>query len=76
MQHDLKELLDLLEIVLKYNDGCTYCKHYKMDELQCFDCRYQDACPNYDYYELDLDKVKEDYLRRFKHSCYQSKCLL
>lgn len=62
MEYDLKEILDLFGIVLRCNDGCVHCKHYKMDKFQCCDCDYQDTCASYDKYELDLDKVKKDYL--------------
>ena len=61
VEYSLQEILDLFGIVLRCNDGCIHCKHYKMDKFQCCDCDYQNSCRNYDKYELDLDKVKEDY---------------
>lgn len=55
---ELEELKRLFCKVLQINDGCIHCKYWIPKDPG--DCKIN-WCKNRSKYELDIDKVKEDY---------------
>ena len=48
-----EETKQILKSVLTYYDGCAYCKHYPICAVG--------HCNNYEKYELDWVKIKNNY---------------